>query len=460
MVVLAAMPVLTRLYDPEAYGAAAVYASVVGFVVVLSTLRYELAIPLPRNETGAVHVAIVAFAALLVVTVCAALLSPFIHAWLSEETGLSERTFVFLVVIGVLTAGIYQVTSYWAVRKSKFGTIARTRIQQGLAGTGSQLVLGFAGFGALGLIVGVIIGQCAGVVRLAAGMIADCGKTGMHMRRRRLEWAAQRYRRFPLYDSWAGLLNVAGGQAPVLLFAALFSPVLAGYYALAYRILSAPLGLVGRAVSQVLLPRIVEAHRHGQAGPLMLKLLNFLATFALPPFAIVAVISFDFVPIVFGTDWSPAALVVAWTAVWAGWQFICSPLSVILIGIEAQMLNAVLQAALLALRISALVAGALLQSAEFALAAFSVASLIGYGSYTVATGMAVGLSPRLMIAPLWRPMLLAALGLSVAGMVPDDLTTIRYGAVAVIALLWLLLCWRIAGSTIFKHDRRLIENDS
>jgi lipopolysaccharide exporter len=452
LVVLAALPVLTRLFDPGAYGAAAVYASIVGLVVVVGTFRYELAIPLPRHDAGALHVAVAAFLALVAVTICAGLLSPFVHAWLNEETGLSEQTFSILVVVGVLTAGIYQVTNYWAVRKSKFGSIARTRIQQGLAGTGSQLVLGFAGFGALGLIVGVIIGQCAGVFRLAVGMFTDCRVAGLRLHRRRLCWAISRYRRFPLFDSWAGLLNVAGGQAPVLVFALLFSPVLAGYYALAYRILSAPLGLVGKAVSQVLLPRIVEANRYGQAGTEVLKLLSFLATLALPPFAIIAVVSFDLVPIAFGAGWSPAASVVAWTAIWAGWQFIGSPLSVVLIGIEAQMLNAVLQAMLLVLRISALMAGVLLQSAEFALAAFSVASLIGYAGFTFATGLAVNLSASRMLASVWRPVVLAAMGLAVAAIVPEDLTAVRYGAVGLLAVLWLRLCWRIVGPSILRQD--------
>jgi lipopolysaccharide exporter len=300
------------------------------------------------------------------------------------------------------------VTNYWAVRKSNFGTIARTRIQQGLAGPATQLVFGLLGFGPLGLIVGQIVGQCAGLVRLARVMLADNVGVGRSVHRRSVGWAMQRYRRFPLYDSCAGLLNVAGGQAPILLFAALFSPMVAGYYALASRMLSAPLGLVGRAVSQVLLPRIVKADRSGEAAQLLERLIRVLAMVALPPFAMVAVIAPEIVPLLFGAEWAPAGSVVAWTALWVGWQFICSPLSVVLIALEAQRLNLVLQAALLVLRIGALLIGALLASSDIAILAFSIASAVGYAGYITITGIVAGLHARRIAVAVWQPALLAA----------------------------------------------------
>jgi len=436
LVVLAALPLLTRLYTPGEYGAAAVYAGLVGLIVVIATFRYELAIPLPRSDRAALHVAMVALIALIAVVAVSGIAAPLMSSWLGQETGLSAWVFSVLVVVGVATAGCYQVVNYWAVRKSKFGAIARTRIQQGVAGTTSQLALGLAGFGTVGLIVGQIIGQGAGCARLAAGMIADNRASGGRVRRRGLAWAAKRYRKFPLYDSWAGLLNIAGSQAPVLLFATLFSPVLAGYYALAYRLLSAPLGLVGKSVSQALLPRIVEANRRGESGPLVLQLIGILAMVSLLPFAVVTVAAADVVPVLFGTEWASAAPVVAWTATWVGWQFICSPLSVVLIGIEAQRLNTVLQAVLLILRVSALLVGTLHNSQTVALVAFSIASAMGYAGYTVAVGMAVNLSLRDMARVVWKPAFLAGACLAISMIVPGDMSAVRYATVVLLVGVW------------------------
>ena len=50
LLLVLAMPVLTRLYTPADYGALAVYSSTLTVLLVLASLRYEVAIPLPENE--------------------------------------------------------------------------------------------------------------------------------------------------------------------------------------------------------------------------------------------------------------------------------------------------------------------------------------------------------------------------------------------------------------------------
>jgi O-antigen/teichoic acid export membrane protein len=41
-------PILTRLYTPEDFGVFGVYASILGIVTVVASLRYEYALPLPE----------------------------------------------------------------------------------------------------------------------------------------------------------------------------------------------------------------------------------------------------------------------------------------------------------------------------------------------------------------------------------------------------------------------------
>lgn len=441
-IVLLALPFLTRLYTPEEFGTGAVFAAVVGLFGIIATLRYELAIPLPRSDRSAIHLVALSFLILSVVAPMAGLSWLIAGHWFDLGDGLSDKSFAILIAFGVLTASAYQILNYWLVRKQKFGAIAITRIQQALAGNGTQLIAGVVGFGVFGIIFGQIVGQCAGLMRLAKEFRSGYRRTGGRVRLRNLKWAAVRYRQFPLFDSWAGLLSVAGAQAPVLLFTALFSPVFAGYYALAYRVLSAPIGLVGKAVSSPLLSRVVEARHHGDAAPLTAKLLQALAMVGLPPFAIMTVVAQDFVPLLFGSQWAPATIVVAWTALWVGWQFITSPLSVILIAIEAQRLNSLLQFGLVAMRVSALLGGAAIASEEGALAGFSVASVLGYAGYTAATGKAVGLSVSEMAKAICHPLAISAVSLAVAVVIPENMPIIRYPVVLCILTYWIFACWK------------------
>ena len=42
-----ALPLITRLYSPADYGTLAVYSSTITLLLVVASLRYEVAIPLP-----------------------------------------------------------------------------------------------------------------------------------------------------------------------------------------------------------------------------------------------------------------------------------------------------------------------------------------------------------------------------------------------------------------------------
>ena len=53
-----AAPLLTRLYTPEDFGVLAVYAGLLALFSVISSLRYELAIPLPETKREAINVLI------------------------------------------------------------------------------------------------------------------------------------------------------------------------------------------------------------------------------------------------------------------------------------------------------------------------------------------------------------------------------------------------------------------
>ena len=53
LLTILAAPALTRQYGPEDFGLLAVYASLLALIGVISSLRYELAIPLPVGDAEA-----------------------------------------------------------------------------------------------------------------------------------------------------------------------------------------------------------------------------------------------------------------------------------------------------------------------------------------------------------------------------------------------------------------------
>src|SRR5690554_3486904 len=71
LIMLAAIPFLTRLYTPEDFGVFAVFSALMSVVLVISSLRYELAIPLPQSQKSASRLLVIALAINLVVALMA-----------------------------------------------------------------------------------------------------------------------------------------------------------------------------------------------------------------------------------------------------------------------------------------------------------------------------------------------------------------------------------------------------
>ncbi len=150
-----AMPVLARLYTPADYGALAVYASTLTVLLVVASLRYEVAIPLPEDEAVAGSLLVLA---LILVGAMTAVVS--LVVWLGGDAFVAAvkvpvlRPYRWLIPVGFLGAGTYQALSYWAIRRGAFSRVARTKLSQGIGQVVTQIALGLARAGAPGLLIG------------------------------------------------------------------------------------------------------------------------------------------------------------------------------------------------------------------------------------------------------------------------------------------------------------------
>ena len=320
-------PLLTRLYSPEDFGQFAVYASLLALVSVVSSLRYELAIPLPEYDGEAANVAVLSLLMVAISTVLTSLLVLTLGTPTTELLGVPILAkYLWLLPIGVLLSGAYTVFNYWSIRSRRFSAIAGTRLTQVMATLAIQLAT--FKFGGLGLILGQVAGQSAGTTSLARPALAMPAFKEVSWGG--LKKAAVRYKRFPIFSTWEGLSNTASAQLPPLMFAALFSPAVAGLYTLADRMLSLPISLFGGAIGQVFFANAAEANRGGMLAALFEQLHTKLAHIAFPPALLLMLLGPDLFAVVFGENWRQAGEFVRWMAPWLYFAFISSPLSTII----------------------------------------------------------------------------------------------------------------------------------
>lgn len=377
LMILAA-PLLTRLYSPESFGVLGVYAALLAILGVVSSLRYEIAIPLPGSDVDATNLLAVSFISLISTTAVTFLVVLLLGAQFVGYLNVPELgRYLWLLPVGVFLSGVYKVLSYWAVRTKSFGALSRTRIIQAL----STLVVQILGFklGSLGLLLGQAGGQGAGSVSLAKSSFRLNKPSGW-------SWSGVfevgcRYRQFPLFSTWSGLFNTAGAQLPPLLFAGLFGAGPAGLYVLAHRVLAMPMSVIGDAIGKVFFSGAAEAHRDGKLGQLVSNGFSSLVKIAFPAALFFMLIAPDLFLVAFGENWIVAGEMARWMTPWLLFQFISSPLSTIYFVLEKENYGLVFQVFLLVSRVLSLVLGSIYLDFIGTVIAFSLTSAFCYFFY-------------------------------------------------------------------------------
>jgi len=376
-------PLLTRMYSPDEFGVFGVYASILGIVAVVGSLRYEYAIPLPEDDETAANILGLCFPLLLGMTVVAWFaiqgLGRQVVAW-ANAPGLGH--YLWLIPLGMLGAGTYRILNYWAVRKRHFAGIARTRITRGVARASFQVGLGFAGSGPLGLLLGQMAGEATGSASLGLGAWSKDRALLRTISFRGIRMAAARYKRFPLFSSWADLLEAFGVRAPQLLFAAFYGAEVAGWFVLAQRVISGPLDLVANSVAQVYFGEAARLPRDDPRAMrrLFLGLTRRLALTGGLPVVAICVAAPWFFSVVFGPGWETAGKYVQILGLMLAVRFAVVPLAHTLSVLERQDLYSIWEATRLALVVGGLiVVGTLGSSHMSAIMVYSLSMLISYG---------------------------------------------------------------------------------
>lgn len=335
-------PILTRIYSPDDFGVFGVYASILGVITAVAILRYDYAIPLPEDDETAANVLALCFMLLLGITVVSWFviqgLGRQIVAWANASD--LER-YLWLLPLGMLGAGVYKILNYWAVRKRNFVRIARTRISRGVARAALQVGAGFANSGPLGLMLGQLAGETAGSVSLGLAAWRKNHSPFKSITLQGIRKGGWRYRRFPLFSSWASLINRLGIYLPQLLFASFYGIEVAGWFVLGQQVIESPLNLVGDSVAQVYFG---EAALLSKTNPSSMKRQFLRLTLGLAltgGLLIVGICALAplFFTIVFGPAWKTAGQYVQLFGLMYAVRFVVVPLSHILSILERQELQ-------------------------------------------------------------------------------------------------------------------------
>jgi lipopolysaccharide exporter len=353
-----ASPVLARLYTPEAFGLLAVYAGLITVLLAVSSLRFDMAIPIASDAEEAIYLlllgVLIAFGfsgiLMLVVVLWGEQLASFFGA-----RGLTP--FLWLLPVALFVASVSQAASSWAIYQRTFNALGRMRAIQGLAQAMSQAVLGAVRVGPVGLIVGDLAGRAVGTELLIRPLVTAVRSTRIELatmrRHARERWG------FARVMTVASLLNGLALQVPFLLIPVLFDLESAGRFYLAYRMLILPASLVAAGVSQVFFGE--ASSRRGDPQRLHDLALNAaisLLVFAIPTYTMVAVAGSNMIELLFGPQWTTSGLFVQIMAASLIPWTVASPISALLLIGQRERESLFFTALELVLKAGALMVGA------------------------------------------------------------------------------------------------------
>lgn len=378
---VAALPILTRLYSPDDFSILAVYASIVGILTVMSCFRYNIAIPLPEDDRDGMALLVVALLATFIVSLLCTLpviFSPEATAQLIGQPKLQPH--LWMIPLGVFTASTYNAMQYWASRKKRFSLVAGTRITRAVGGIGAQLGLGSCSASPFGLIFGHMVYGGLGILGLLLNLRHEDRDLVNRISFRDLFFQARKYYRFPLFSAPEALFNTAGSQLPLIIVAATVAGPEAGFLFLAMRVMGLPMGLVGSSIGQVFLAEAPEKLRDKTLSTFTYRTMLLLFRTGAPAMLGVGLISPLIFPFIFGPEWTQAGWLVAWMTPWFILQFVSSPVSMVLHVLGRQGIAMMLQAFGVVCRVGSIfVANA--YAPEYLLEIFSISGAILYGLY-------------------------------------------------------------------------------
>lgn len=328
LVMVLALPLLTRLYSPSDFNLLAVFASTLGLLTVASCLRFNIAIPIAEDDESGINLLILALLAGVFVAALVAipvLMAPEWAAGLLRQPGIAP--YLWLLPVGLLFAAAYDALQYWATRKQRFVVVSQTRLTRAIGGVGTQLGTGVAGVGPFGLITGHVMLSGFGSVGLFRSVLKHDGDLLGTTSIQKLKATAAKYRNFPFYSVPESLFNTAGLEISIIVIAAYSSGPEAGFLMLAMRVIGIPMSFVGTSVAQVWLTDAPLKLRQGELASFTKKTMAALVKAGAPVMLVAGVSAPLLFPFVFGAEWGQAGVILTWLAPMFLLQFIASPIS-------------------------------------------------------------------------------------------------------------------------------------
>lgn len=320
-----AIPIITRIYNTEQYGSFAITLSIATIISSVSTLGFHLAILIPKENSTAKALAKISLISLILTSLPISLASLINPSLLIYFLGSNiDQNTIRVISIMVISQGLYSIASYWCIREKKFGAVATSKIFESISDRG--IAIGAAAFGwasAISLSFARIFGVIISLVFLLFTIRTtrtEKNASDLSTSTTSIYSTFKDFKEYAIFNTPSVLLINAMGQLPTIIIGYFYSPVAAGLYAIANRLVSIPVQALGSALSTTVTQHFASLISEGNvetAKKNAIEMHSKLFAFLLIPFSLLCVIGGHVVELLLGPQWLLAGNLVQWLSYFA-----------------------------------------------------------------------------------------------------------------------------------------------
>jgi lipopolysaccharide exporter len=325
---ISAAPILSRLYEPEAFGIFAIYTSIVTILSVIVTMKYESAIVIAHDKDEAKNIFILSNLIVTFLTFLTFIFILFFGEKLAYVTNNREiANLLWWVPISIFSMGLYQNLLYWNTRNKQFKQAAVSHVSRASIVVSTQITGGMLSKGYSGLVSGQIAGQILSASVLGAQVYKSDKQILKKMPQfKELKRVAYKFKDFPRYSAPQGLFNAVSQTLPTFLLSYFFGVEVLGYYALSLKFIQLPLNFITQSFKQVFFQKISEAINKGSNYLSLLKKMTLaLFCIAILPSIVIVIYGTEIYGFVLGEEWTEAGKYAEWIILSLFFGFLNSP---------------------------------------------------------------------------------------------------------------------------------------
>lgn len=332
LISVAFLPVLSRLYDEEAFGVFQIYITSLNLCLMVVALRYEVALLTAGSEHRFRTLLRLIVRISVVMSVLVGIAGAIAFPWI-ESTYPEFTTIVFVLPVAMLAAGLLQTLTFVVIHDRRYGLSASVKFAQASGYVGAGLLFALGPLAMVGLPLADMAGRLIAAGTVLSRIKGLLGRLFGPLSRTQARLTAWRFRDYPIYTMPGTFLSSAIGVLVSITFLGMFDLGVAGQYALVDRFILLPVGLIAGAATQVFTGDFAEQVRNGSQDVNRKFRSTVLVLMAV---AVVPAVALYFsapvlVPFVFGEQWQLAGQLCQIAVAIAVVRFVAGPMMMVLI---------------------------------------------------------------------------------------------------------------------------------